>query len=300
MKNILITGVSGYIAPYLCVEFIKGIKKGGEYKLIGLYNSHSIEIEQMNLIQCDLNETLKLKYIFHEIKPAVVYHLASVTPTRIGNKPDDYIYHFNRDITADISKLCTEYDSLMVYTSTDLVYNDGTDHKEDDSQLNPLTAYAKSKLQGENAVKEFASRYIILRTSLVYGFSISAYNSFFDIAYDTLSKGNSIRAFTDQYRNAIYTEDAANILIGIIDAHRENDTINFCGGEYISRYEMCNLMAEVYNFPSELVIPSSCNEFNDYKLVKRIGLNNDKMKRLRLKTGSYRENLIKSFNYKPV
>lgn len=300
MKNILITGVSGYIAPYLCIEFIKEIEKGAGYKLNGLYNSHSIEIEQMNLIQCDLNETLKLKYIFHEIKPAVVYHLASVTPTRIGNKPEEYIYHFNRDITAEIAKLCAEYNSLMIYTSSDLVYSDGQNLKEDGTNLNPLSVYAKSKLSGENAVKEFASRYIILRTSLVYGFSISSYNSFFDIAYDILSKGNSIRAFTDQFRNTIYTEDAAKILIQLINVYCENDTINFCGDEYISRYDMCKLMAEVYNFPSELVIPSTCDEFKDYKLIKRIGLNNEKMKQLRLKTGSYRENLIKSFNYKPV
>jgi len=299
MKNILITGVSGYIAPYLCIEFAKEIKNGSEYHVTGLYNSHSIKGEHINLIQCDLNDTGKLKNIFNEIKPDVVYHLASVTPTRIGNKPEEYIHHFNREITAEIAKKCAEYNSLMIYTSTDLVYVDGLKLKENEDNLNPLTVYAKSKLEGENAVKEFASRYLILRTSLVYGFSISEYNSFFDIAYQSLSKGNSIRAFTDQYRNPIYTEDAAKILVQIIDAYQNNDTINFCGGEFISRFDICKVMSEVFNFPSELVVPSTCDEFKDYKLVKRIGLNNEKMKRLGLKTSSYKENLIKSFIYKP-
>src|SRR5437868_6166772 len=124
MKKILITGVSGYTAPYLCIEFSNLIKNGAVYRVTGLYNTHSINSENINLIQCDLNDTGKLRNIFNEIKPDVVYHLASVTPTRIGNNPAEYIEHFNRDVTAEISKLCTKYNSLMVYTSTDLVYDE--------------------------------------------------------------------------------------------------------------------------------------------------------------------------------
>lgn len=299
MKNILITGVSGYAAPYLCREFEKMIKSGSDYIVTGLYNSHTIECQNVKLIQCDLNDNEKLKIIFNEVKPDIVYHLASVTPTRIGDKPEDYVYHFNRNITAEIAKLCNEYTSLMIYTSSDLVYNEGQNLKDDDDNLNPISVYAKSKLMGENAVKEFAARYLILRSSLVYGFSISSYNSFFDIAYEQLSKRNQIHAFTDQYRNIIYTEDAAKILAQLIDIYKKNNTINFCGDEYLSRYEMCKKMAEVFCFPSDLVIPSTCDDFKDYPLVKRLGLNNEKMKSLGLKTCSFKENLIRSFNFRP-
>src|SRR5436853_7529647 len=109
MKNILITGISGYLAPYLCIELEKSIENGDELNVTGLYNSNKIKRKKINLLQCDLNDTARLKNIFKETKPGTVYHLASVTPTRIGNKPEGYVEHFNAGVTAEIAKLCSEY-----------------------------------------------------------------------------------------------------------------------------------------------------------------------------------------------
>ncbi len=301
MKKNLITGSSGYLAPYICIELGRLLKnENADYNVMGLYNSHPVNYGSIDFKQCDLTDFKKLDKIFDEIKPDIVYHLASVTPTRIGNKPDDFVYFFNRDVTAEIAKLCSKYDSLMFYTSTDLVYNEGHNIKEDTGIINPQTVYAKSKLMGEDAVRKLASKYIIFRTSLVYGFSLSSYTSFFDIAYKNLSEGKPVHAFADQYRNAIYAEDAARIMTELIHIYKNNDIINLCGDEELSRYDMCKTMAEVFCFPPELVLPASCDEFKEYPLVKRIGLNNEKMKRLGLKTGSYKKNLIKSLSLKPT
>lgn len=295
MKRTLVTGVSGYIGPYLCIELLK--QKDAD--VTGIYNSHSLNIEGINYIKCDLTNPDELTKIFRDTEPDVVYHLASVTPTRIAAHSDEYVEFFNNKITAHIAKLCRENNSLLVYTSTDLVYCEGENLKEEEAKLNPLTIYAKTKLMAENSVKEFAAKYIILRTALVYGFTLSTYTSFFDFAYKTFRNGNSLNAFCDQFRKPIYTEDAAKILNRIPEAYIQNNTLNLCGDEYLSRYDMCMQMAEVFGFEKKLIKKGYSKEFTDYPMVKRLGLNNEKMKKMGLVTDSFKNNLHKSMKYIP-
>lgn len=295
MKKILITGISGYIAPYLS----KALLLTGGADITGVYNSNKPNIAGINLVKCDLAQNGELKKIFDEVKPDVVYHLASVTPTRITTQKDDYISYFNGGVTGEIAKLCTRFDSMMIYTSTDLVYKAGIELIEDTSPLEPLTIYAQTKLEGEQAVKEFAKRYLILRTSLVYGFTLSSYTSFFDVAYKSLKNGNEIKAFTDQFRNALYIEDAADILVKLPAMYKQNEVINFCGNEYLSRYDMCIDMCDVFGLDKELVIPASCEEFTLYPQVKQLGLSSKKLHEYGLKTGSYTDNLERAKKYLP-
>jgi dTDP-4-dehydrorhamnose reductase len=250
-----------------------------------------VEIEGLKMLKCNLSDSSSLKRIFESIEPDIVYHLASVTPTRITTEEDSYIEQFNSGVTGEIAKLCKAAGSLMIYTSTDLVYRGGTGLNEDTSPLEPLTIYAKTKLLGEHAVKEHAGKYIILRTSLVYGFTLSTYTSFFDIAYKTMKNGKPVNAFTDQFRNPIYTEDAAQILLKLPGLYRQNDVINFCGSEYLSRYEMCVMMAEAFGFDKSLVIKANSASFTKYPMVAELGLMDDKLKSYGLVTGSFRGNL---------
>jgi dTDP-4-dehydrorhamnose reductase len=240
-----------------------------------------------------------MREIFIDAAPDVVYHLASVTPTRINKQSDEYIELFNNRVTANVAKLCAENNSLMIYTSTDLVYNAGENLKEDESELNPLTIYAETKLKGEESVRKFADKFIILRASLMYGFTRSSYTSFFDLVYGTLKQGKPMKAFTDQYRNALYAEDAARLLAALPGLYKTNDTINFCGEEYLSRYDMCLKMAEKFGFDKSLVTKASSDEFTAYPMVKNLGLNRDKMNKYGLKTKSFNDNLSKSVKYKP-
>jgi len=295
LKKILITGISGYIAPYLS----KALLLTGGAIIAGVYNSNKPNISGIDLIKCDLANNDELEKIFDEVKPDIVYHLASVTPTRITTQKEDYINYFNAEVTGNIAKLCRNINALMIYTSTDLVYKTGNDLREDTSPLVPLTIYAQTKLAGEEKVKEFAMEYLILRTSLVYGFTLSSYTSFFDVAYKSLSEGKELHAFTDQFRNALYIEDAADILVKLPALYKQNDVMNFCGNEYLSRYEMCIGMCEAFGLDKGLVIPASCDEFTAYLTVKELGLSTNKLHSYGLDSTGYLENLHKSLKYIP-
>ncbi|MBZ0203430.1 MAG: SDR family oxidoreductase [Ignavibacteria bacterium] len=291
MSGIVITGVSGYLGPYLCRAL------AGKHDVYGIYNSHPVSFEGINIIKCNLTDFKELSEVFDRVKPDVVYHLASVTPTRITDESDGFVEFFNREVTAEIARLCAKHNSLMIYTSTDLVYDEGTGIEEDSAKLAPKTIYAKTKLMGERSVKDYASKYIVLRTALVYGFTLSSYTSFFDISYRAMAEGESVNAFFDQYRNPIYTEDAASILAELPAKYITNETINFCGSEFLSRYEMCLMMAEEFGFDPGLIKKVSCKEFTAYPLVEKLEMKFEKMKLFEFKTRSFREALKRSRSF---
>lgn len=58
----------------------------------------------------------------------------------------------------------------MIHVSTDYVFEgNGTRPYTEFDEPNPISAYGKTKYEGEKFVKEFASKYFILRTAWLYG-----------------------------------------------------------------------------------------------------------------------------------
>jgi dTDP-4-dehydrorhamnose reductase len=89
--------------------------------------------------------------------------------------------------------------------------------------------------------------------SLVWGLTLNSYTTFFDVVYRTLQVNNEIKAFGDQYRHPIYGKDAAYNMLRIPIIYDENTIMNFCGNEYMSRYEMCVQMADVFGLNKALI-----------------------------------------------
>ena len=58
----------------------------------------------------------------------------------------------------------------MVHVSTDYVFEgNGTRPYTEFDEIHPISAYGKTKAEGEKFVREFAQRYFILRTAWLYG-----------------------------------------------------------------------------------------------------------------------------------
>ncbi|HUR42282.1 MAG TPA: dTDP-4-dehydrorhamnose reductase, partial [Verrucomicrobiae bacterium] len=75
----------------------------------------------------------------------------------------------NADAPAAMARECAKLGSLLVHYSTDYVF-DGTSRSPYDEAdaTNPTSAYGRSKLAGEEAVRTSGCRHLILRTSWVY------------------------------------------------------------------------------------------------------------------------------------
>jgi dTDP-4-dehydrorhamnose reductase len=284
MSKILITGSTGYLGTHLCRIL-------DEEKIFITYRKTKPQFEKFEVIQIDLLDSEELTFIFKEIKPDYVIHLAGIVPSQAVNLDEKFVYQTNVEVTKQIASLSHTFNSFLIFTSTDLVYDEGENIREN-HPLNPLNLYARTKLKAEKSIEHYGKYYLILRTALMYGFSISEHKSFFDFSFLQLMNGQEVKAFYDQFRNALFVEEAAKFIKQLTRIKLPDyDVMNFCGFEKLSRYEMVLKTAEVFGLNTELVKKESCESFTQYKMAKTLSLNFDKMKKLNLIPNSFLANL---------
>lgn len=160
MKKILVTGCNGQLG--------RAIRKEYENEQVEFINTDVVEEEGVfSLDITDIEAVLKLA---RERKPDVIINCAAHTNVDKCEEQWDLAYKINAIGPRNLSIAARELDAKMIHVSTDYVFEgNGTKPYTEFDAPNPVSAYGKTKLEGEKFVKEFAPKYFILRTAWLYG-----------------------------------------------------------------------------------------------------------------------------------
>lgn len=155
MKKILLLGQDGMLGG----ELSNRLKNKG-------YDVYDTTIQTLDI--CDEEAVInKAK----EVMPYFIINCAAYTNVDGCETNFELANNVNGVALANIAKAANEVDATLLQISTDYVFDGKLDvNKEytEDMQTNPVSAYGKSKLLGEqNAAK--ANKYYILRTAWLYG-----------------------------------------------------------------------------------------------------------------------------------
>ena len=198
-NKIVITGGNG--------RFGQVIKKNSKnFKFFFLFPGKK-ELDILNLNS--IKNYLKKK------KPKYLIHLAGLSrPMEIHDK--DIAQSIDKNIigTANITKVCFEYNVKLIYMSTCYVYPGVKGNYDEKSPLLPINNYAWSKLGGESSVRLYKNS-LILRASV------------------TEKPFVHKNAFTDFKTNFIFHEDLLPKILKLID---QKGIINI-GGKSQSVYD---------------------------------------------------------------
>ena len=123
----------------------------------------------------------------------------------------------------NIARACAEFDACCVYISTDYVFNGtkGAPYTESDL-TDPINVYGVSKLAGETLVRQAANRWLIVRTSSLFG-KTGARGKGGNFIESVLTKargGESLKIIDDIYISPTYTRDAARAIGRLLDANQ--------------------------------------------------------------------------------
>ena len=108
---------------------------------------------------------------------------------------------------AHLARACEEHGAKLVQVSTDYVFpgNEEGERVETDP-VGPISAYGRTKLAGEEAVKELCSRYFIVRTAWLYGYKGK---NFAKTMIRLAKKFGKINVVADQFGNPTNANDLA-------------------------------------------------------------------------------------------
>ena len=160
MKKILITGCNGQLGRALNqeytreeAEFINTDVVGGE-----------------GVISLDITDVDAVVDLAMQEKPDVIINCAAHTNVDACESQWDLAYQINAIGARNLSIATQLTSAKLIHVSTDYVFP-GTSPEPltEFDEVGPISAYGKTKWEGEKFVKEFAPKHFILRTAWLYG-----------------------------------------------------------------------------------------------------------------------------------
>ena len=160
MKKILVTGCNGQLG--------RAIRK--EYAASDVEFINTDVVEGEGVVSLDITDVDAVLKLVRAEKPDVIINCAAHTNVDKCEEQWDLAYKINAIGPRNLSIAATEADAKMIHVSTDYVFEgNGTRPYTEFDAPNPVSAFGKTKLEGENFVKEFAKKHFILRTAWLYG-----------------------------------------------------------------------------------------------------------------------------------
>lgn len=158
MRKILITGSNGQLG-----RAINKVYEGDNGIVL-------INTDVVNAIPLDITNNFETLDFIKEAKPDVIINCAAHTAVDLCETDVENAYKINAIGPRNLSIAATEVGAKMVHISTDYVFSGESEvaYTEFDAP-NPQSMYGKTKLAGEEFVKQFADRHFILRTAWLYG-----------------------------------------------------------------------------------------------------------------------------------
>lgn len=159
MKKVLVTGCNGQLGRAIQKEY------AGDVTFILTDVAEGEGITSLDITDIDAVMSLVLNE-----KPDVIINCAALTNVDGCEKMWDLAYKINAIGPRNLAIAATAVGAKLVHVSTDYVFagTERTPRIEFDTP-DPISAYGKTKLEGEQFVRQFAEKFFILRTAWLYG-----------------------------------------------------------------------------------------------------------------------------------
>jgi dTDP-4-dehydrorhamnose reductase len=116
----------------------------------------------------DVTDDAAVRRQVHKHRPDVIIHCAAYTRVDAAEDQEEAAESVNVKGTGVVSAAAEEVEAMLVYPSTDYVFDgERTTYSEHDETA-PLSVYGRTKLKGEEIAKTLP-RHLIVRTSWVFG-----------------------------------------------------------------------------------------------------------------------------------
>ncbi|MGG4000406.1 dTDP-4-dehydrorhamnose reductase [Anoxybacillus kestanbolensis] len=168
--------------------------------------------------ELDITNFDQVKQVITEIRPDVVIHAAAYTKVDLAESEPDQAFLINAYGTRNVAVVSEAVGAKLVHISTDYVFDGmATTPYNEFAPTNPLSIYGKSKLAGEQFVRDLHSKFFIVRTSWVYG---KHGNNFVKTMLKLAQERNELMVVHDQVGCPTYTVDLANCILELIQTEK--------------------------------------------------------------------------------
>ena len=154
-KKVIVTGCNGQLGRAINLQYAGNT----EYELI------NTDVGELDITKID-----DVMRFVRDIQPYAIINCAAYTAVEACEKEEDLAFRINAIGARNLSIAANETRAKIMHVSTDYVFDgNGTRPYIETDPVGPQGAYGRTKLAGENFVKEFSDKHYIVRTAWLYG-----------------------------------------------------------------------------------------------------------------------------------
>lgn len=232
MRKIWIVGAHGHVGS----------------ALMKLLDCREVEILATDKDEVDITRLDEVHSYLQINRPDVVINCAGLTDVIECELDADMAYLVNALGVRNLAQEAQEIGAILVQISTDDVFSqDGDIPYNEFDEAKPASVYGKSKYAGEKLVRELMTRYVIVRSSWVYGTG----KDFVDYLLNTIGKEESVDVPENHFASPTSAKELAKVILRLIEAEAYGTYHVVCQGS-CSRYEFACAILEFTGNQKEL------------------------------------------------
>lgn len=251
MKRILITGASGLLGINFATEM------ANMHEIVAVDRGKLVNAP-FRVLKLDLLGAGAVEAALDAAQPDWVVNCAALADLDACEENPNLARRLNLDLPSEFARACKTRSIPFVHISTDAVF-DGRKvgfYTEEDVP-NPLSVYARTKLEGEQAVLIENSSAIVARVNF-YGWSLSGRRSLAEFFFHNLTQGKSMSGFTDVRFCPMLVTDTGRILVKMLEKGLDG-LYHVVGPQAMSKYQFGVEIARKFGLKEREISPKSIN-----------------------------------------
>jgi dTDP-4-dehydrorhamnose reductase len=223
-RKLLLVGCNGMLARAIASA------APAEYLLTGV-----------DLPEFDITERSQVISLCERLRPEIIINCAAYTDVDGCETEVELANRVNGTAVGYLAEVAKCMDATLFHISTDYLFDGrkGAPYSEED-QVNPQSAYGRSKLLGEQAILTSGlQKYFIVRTSWLYG---PGGKNFVETILRLAGERETLKIVEDQFGSPTYTGDLAEAIFNLltINASPQSPVPAFYGIYHFSNEGHCS------------------------------------------------------------
>ncbi|KAI0266065.1 hypothetical protein BC834DRAFT_139691 [Gloeopeniophorella convolvens] len=254
--KVIVTGASGVLGSAVYDAFahaghtttgLAHTRAGGERAL------HALDLLDVDAVAAFLRGA----------RPDWVIHCAAERKPDVAEKDPEGTRKLNVDVPAHLAALSKALGFVLVYISTDYVFDGTSPPYVPSAPTHPLNLYGTTKRDGELAVLGVeGARAAVLRVPVLYGPAPANADSAINVLLDVVRDQSGAQYRMDHYQTRYPTNtlDIARFLVRLAARPRGAHlppVVHYSAEEPFTKYEICLLFARLLGVPHAHIVPDA-------------------------------------------
>lgn len=251
--NILITGCNGQLGSELAKDLNNGCTELGPIP----EELRNAQVVCVDVQEMDITDYDAVVDLVEELSLDLIINCAAYTNVNGCESDSDTAFRVNAIGARNLAMAAERFGAKLIHISTDYVFaGDGTEPYTEWDLCSPQSVYGKTKYLGEKYVRDFCSRYFIIRTAWLYGY---VGNNFVKTMLKLTREKGGATVVNDQRGNPTNAADLAHHILKL--AATEQYGVYHCtGAGECSWYEFASKIVEYAGIPAT-ISPCTTEEY---------------------------------------